>query len=250
MPEKSCGILLIGASGRMGRAVAEAAEAKGCRILCGVDLYPAPAPFPVFSSLSEVEERPDAVIDFSYHTFTPEVLAFCVLRGLPAVIATTGQTGEEEAAVRSASARIPVLRSGNLSLGAALLARLVSLTAAAVDWDAEITEEHHAAKLDAPSGTALSLAEAIRAARGGGEYVYDRRLARRPREKGEIGVHSLRAGGIVGRHEILFASGGEVLRLSHEVSGRAVFAEGALAAARALTALPPGFYTLSDILFP
>ena len=249
MPDKTCSILLCGACGRMGRAVAEAAGAQNCRILCGVDLYPAPASFPVFPALALVEERPDAVIDFSYHTFTPEVLAFCVSHALPAVIATTGQTEEEEAAVRDAAARIPVLRSGNLSLGAALLARLVSLAAAAVDWDAEIVEEHHAAKLDAPSGTALLLGEAIRTARGGGEFRYDRRLARRPRDKGEIGIHSLRAGGIVGRHEVLFASGGEVLRLTHEVSGRAVFAEGALAAARALTELPPGFYTLSDILF-
>ncbi len=246
-------ILLCGCMGRMGRAVAElVSRDEDAVVAAGVDRVPgASADFPVYPDLSAVDAAVDAVVDFSHRSALPAILAFCARTGTPAVLASTGYTAEDDAAVAAASETLALFRSANMSLGVALLTHLTAIAARELgdDFDVEIIERHHNKKLDAPSGTALHLAETVRAASASPKTeIYDRHAVRRERGKAEIGMHSVRGGTIIGEHEVLFAGWNETISLSHSAQSREVFAAGALRAARFLAAVgKPGLYGMEDL---
>lgn len=243
-------IIINGALGRMGRMVTEKAEAgfAGAAVVALVDPYcPEGGAAGCYAALSAYDGPADVVVDFSHHSAAGELLNYCVSRALPAVIATTGQTEEELSMIAAASEKIPIFRSANMSMGVAVLADLAKRAAAAFpEADIEIVEIHHNQKLDVPSGTALLLADAVRAARPDATLLIGRHENGK-RTNGEIGVHSLRLGNEVGTHEILISTGSEVLTLKHQISSRALFAEGALKAAAFLTGKPAGLYSMKDI---
>ena len=239
-------IILNGAKGRMGRIVDAAAAAGGHSVVARVDFGYAGGEG--LRTLDEYQGPADVVIDFSNHAATAQVVDYCTKRGLPVVVATTGQTEEELALIDGAAKTVPVFLSANMSLGVALLADLAKKAAAVFpDADIEIIEKHHNQKLDVPSGTALLLARRIREARPAAEFVIGRHEngKRRPEE---IGIHSLRYGNEVGTHEIIISTGRETLTLKHEAENRALFADGALAAAAFVCGRAPGLYDMRDML--
>ena len=247
---KEVKIILSGCCGRLGSYVASLAEERGCRIVCGVDVTAGDGSFPVYGSFAEVTEEADVTVDCSHHSLTGELLEFVTARRMPVVICTTGHTTDEEDAIRAASRLVPTLRSRNMSLGINLLMELVKKAAAALgeNFDIEVVEAHHKRKLDAPSGTALMLADAAREVREDAEYIYDRHTVRRERDSREIGIHSIRGGTIVGEHSVIFAGEDEVITLSHSAGSRRLFAAGALSAARFLMDKPAGLYTMGDVV--
>ncbi len=246
-------ILLIGAYGRMGRAVSEAAPVQGHTVVCGVDHMPFPPPmsYPVYENLSGVTEKADVAIDFSSPYGLEERLGICAARGFPLVLGITGYSQADDAAIRSYGSRMTIFRSENLSLGVNLLCMLVKRAAKILGdgFDAEIVERHHNQKADAPSGTALLLAKSVAEGFGGGkEFVCGRKGMTGARKQSEIGIHSVRGGTIVGEHEVMFAGGDEILTLSHSAQSRKIFALGALRAAEWVLGKPHGVYNMDDLL--
>lgn len=244
-------IILTGAAGRMGREMLAAVAATEGKITvsAAVDISGTEIPgIPSYTALSDVREEADVLVDFSHHSATAELLSFAAARRLPLVIATTGQTEEERAAITAASADLPIFFSGNMSIGIALLISLARQAAAIFpEADVEIVETHHNKKLDVPSGTALMLAEGVREVREGGDIVVGRH-ENGARKRGEIGVHSLRMGNVVGRHEVHINTGSQTITLAHEAHSRALFAEGALRAAEYLVGRDAGIYSVRDLL--
>lgn len=244
-------LILCGACGRMGRNVTEVAQSTNDAIVCGVDLTPSPMPYPVYSSFSEIKEEADAVIDFSsVHNLT-ERLDFCINKKIPIVLAATGYSEEDFKAVANAANAIPVFQTGNLSLGVNLLQYLAKKAAEVLGdgFDVEIIERHHNKKKDAPSGTALMLAESVNEGFDGAkQFAYGRHGMVGERQKSEIGIHAVRGGTIVGEHEVMFAGEDEIVTLSHSARSRKVFASGALKAAAWLKDQPAGLYNMSDFL--
>lgn len=245
-------ILLSGASGRLCSTIARLVDDRDdMTIVGGVDVHPvADAAYPIWTSFDEVTVVPDILIDCSYHTVATALLDYATAHHIPAVICTTGHTDEETALIHEAAKVIPVLHSRNMSLGINLLSELVKKTAAVLgeEYDIEVLEMHHNKKLDAPSGTALMLAEAAAEGRDGDStFVYDRHSVRQARDKKEIGIASIRGGTIVGEHEVIFAGTDEVIKLSHSAGSRDLFAVGAIKAALYLVKQAPGFYTMSDV---
>ena len=240
-------IILNGSNGRMGRIVAEAVEQGGAHaVVAKVDWSYAAGDG--YSELKQYEGPADVVIDFSSHAATQAVTEYCVSRGLPVVIATTGQTDAELDMIREAAKAVPVFLSGNMSIGVAVLADLARRAAAMFpEADIEIIERHHNQKLDVPSGTALLLARRIQEARPDSELLIGRHENGK-RTRREIGIHSLRYGNEVGTHEIIIAAGNETLTLKHEAEDRSLFAHGALAAAEFLAGRAPGLYDMKDIV--
>lgn len=244
-------VILTGACGRMGSAVAQLAPSFGIRIVAGVDPFRKECPFPVYEKIFEVNEVADAIIDFSFHGFTPELCAYAREKGLPVVISTTGHTPEELEMIAELSHEVAVFRSGNMSVGVNLLIELCRSAAKRLGGkaDIEIIEKHHNQKLDAPSGTALMIASEIREELPEeNEYVYDRTGRREVRPQNEIGISSVRGGNIVGEHEVMFCFGNEILSVKHTALGRAVFAEGALRVVSFLTGQKPGMYSMKEFL--
>lgn len=254
-------LIIVGACGRMGKAVAEAAERSGITVAAGVDINAASAPltykYPIYEKPSDFTGSADVLIDFSHHTALEGVLRFAHERRMAAVIATTGHTGQELELMREASSMIPIFYSRNMSLGVNLLLELVKTAASALgaEYNIEIVEEHHKHKLDAPSGTALMLAEAategLRSAEGEDykpQLVTERASRRAEREAHEVGIHSVRGGSIVGEHEVIFAGQNEVIRLSHSAASREVFADGAIKAAAFIIGKPAGLYDMRDLV--
>lgn len=240
-------ILVNGALGYMGREVTRLCDAgyKGARAAALVDMAGGDG---VFADLSEVECGIDCIVDFSHHSATVSLLDFAVERGIPAVIATTGHSEDEIAAIRAASERIPVFYSGNMSLGIALLCESAKTIAAAMpDAEIEIVESHHHRKLDAPSGTALMLADAVIEARPEC-YTHVGRAGHGKRDFKEIGIHSVRMGNIVGIHEVVIGTDSQTITLKHEAHDRALFAEGALSAAEFIVGLPAGLYDMKSLI--
>ena len=236
----------------MGHAVAMLAEEYGVVVAAGVDRTEQASPaFPVYRQIADYTGEADVIVDFSHVSALPSILDFAVSRQIPAVLATTGYSEADLAAVDTAATQIPLFRSANMSLGINLLAAMTKKAAAVLgeDFDIEIVEKHHNKKLDAPSGTALILADAASAAfEGKRQYVYDRHSVRKERSKEEIGIHSVRGGTICGDHDVIFAGHHEVITLSHSVSNREVFASGALRAARFLTTVTENrLYSMTDL---
>ncbi len=246
-------IILHGCSGRMGHIITEiCANDKETQIVAGVDAFgDAYAEYPVFRSLAECPEA-DVIIDFSTAAAVDGLLDYCVEKKLPVVVCTTGLSEEQTQKLRQASQTTAVLKSANMSLGINLLEALIAQAApklAAAGFDVEIVEKHHRTKIDAPSGTAIALADAANEALGGDyEFVYDRSQRREKRPVKEIGVSAVRGGTIVGDHDVIFAGQDEVITLSHRAYSRAVFGKGAVEAAKYLNGKEAGFYTMGDVL--
>lgn len=247
-------IIVHGCNGAMGHAVETLAAADPeVTIVAGIDRNAGePRSFPVFTSWEECGTEADAVVDFSTAAAVDALLTACVQRKLPLVLCTTGLSEDQLCHVQEAAEKIPILRSGNMSLGINLLLRLVKEAAEvllAADFDPEILEMHHRRKLDAPSGTALMLAEAVnRAVEGSYDVCLDRHERRESRPKKEIGVQSLRGGTIVGEHDVIFAGPDERIEIRHVAYSRSIFANGALQAAKALQNRQPGVYDMSSVI--
>ncbi len=245
-------IILCGASGRMGRFIAEEAGKSDClQIVAGVDQFPSPADFPIVPTFSDLKVSADVIIDFSNPSTLESLLAYTKENRLPVVIATTGYTDEQIRAIHAAAEEIPVFFTFNMSLGVNLLANLAKRAAEVLGdgFDIEIIEKHHNQKLDAPSGTAIMLANAVNSAFDDQlNYEYDRHSKRAKRPKNEIGIHSVRGGTIVGEHEVLFAGHDEIISLSHSARSREIFAVGALRAAQFLCSRPAGLYQMDDLM--
>ncbi len=246
-------IMLCGCGGRMGAALSAAAVAAKDRIVAGVDINPTAAgSYPVYTSPEEFPGHADVIVDFSHHAALSGLLAYATKTGTPIVVCTTGHSEEELAEMKEAAAKVPVFFSRNMSLGINLLMALCRKAAATLgaDFDVEIIEKHHNQKLDAPSGTALMLADCIKEADASAAhpYVYDRTGVRRARERGEIGISAVRGGTIVGEHEVLFCGKDEVITLSHSAASREVFATGALRAAHFMAGKPAGLYNMDDVV--
>ena len=244
-------ILICGVGGRMGREVAKLCL-EGMRGACpvaGFDILPVDTgEFPTYTDWNAVGEQVDCIIDFSHHTGTEALLAFATEKKLPVVLCTTGHTDEELALIDRAATKIPIFRSANMSLGIALLVELAKMTAKNFpDADIEIIEKHHNRKLDAPSGTALLLANAIKEIREKARFVFGRG-GQAKRETDEIGIHAIRMGNIVGVHEVMIGTQNERITLKHEAFSRGVFAEGSLKAAKFLIGKAPGMYDMKDLI--
>ncbi|MBQ7003534.1 MAG: 4-hydroxy-tetrahydrodipicolinate reductase [Oscillospiraceae bacterium] len=246
-------ILISGANGKMGHAVAAAISGReDCVACCGVDLYTQQyGDFPIYEKLADVPEKPDVIIDFSNPALLDDLLDYCLTNGVPCVFATTGYSAEQIAKIKQAAASIPVFFSFNMSLGINLLAQLAKKAVSILggQFDIEIVEKHHNQKLDAPSGTAIMLADAINEECGEQyHYVYDRHSKRQKREAREIGMHAIRGGTIVGEHDIIFAGHDEVITLSHSAASKEVFAVGAVNAAAFLAGQEAGLYDMSALI--
>jgi 4-hydroxy-tetrahydrodipicolinate reductase len=244
-------LLVCGINGHMGRAVVELAK-KGCRgaeVTAGVDQFVDPASqIPCSPDFSTASADVDCIVDFSNHELTKDLLNFAVKNNLPLVIATTGQSEEERELIKKAAYRIPLFFSANMSLGIAILIELAKKVASAMpDAEIEIIEKHHDRKLDAPSGTALAIAKAIQTVRDNAEINLGR-SGHAKRTPTEIGIHAVRMGNIVGEHEVMIGTNNQTITLKHEAHDRALFAEGAIAAAEFIIGKEPGLYEMKDIV--
>lgn len=246
-------LILSGANGAMGRVIAASVrERSDCSVVAGIDPRAEMTDgFHVFASPVDCKAEADVIIDFSHPLALEGLLDVAVKRKLPIVVATTGLSTAQIGQIRKAAEKIPVFFTFNMSLGMNLMVEL-SKTAARVlgnDFDIEIIERHHSKKIDAPSGTAVMLANGISSVLNDEpQYIYDRHSQRKPRGKNEIGVHSVRGGTIVGEHEVIFAGKDEVVAISHSAYSKQVFATGAINAAIFLAKQSAGLYSMSDLI--
>lgn len=244
-------IILNGCNGKMGNAVTRAVnERSDCRIVAGVDLYGDNVNYPVYRSFQKLDVKGDVIIDFSNPSVLSSMLDYCVSTHTPCVICTTGFSDSEIQAINSASKDVALFFSGNMSLGINLLIELSKKAAAVLSngFDVEIIEKHHNQKIDAPSGTALMIADSITEVLTDSQYVYDRHNVRKKRDKNEIGIHAVRGGTIVGEHEVIFAGHDEIVSLKHQALSKEVFAVGSVNAAVYLKDKVCGMYDMSDLL--
>ncbi len=245
-------ILLSGCFGKMGHVITCCvAERKDCEIVAGVDIGNGEAAYPVYKTLSDVREMPDVLIDFSNPSALDGILAYVTQKKIPAVMATTGYAPEQIEKLKSAADVIPLFFSANMSIGVNLIAELAAKAARVLEgsFDIEIVEMHHNQKIDAPSGTALMLADTISdALQTKPHYEFDRHSKRAKRDKNEIGIHSVRGGTIVGEHEVIFAGLDEIITISHSARSKELFAVGAINAALYLQGKAPGLYSMRELI--
>lgn len=245
-------ILLSGCCGKMGRNVINIInERKDCEIVAGIDIVDdSSVGFPIFQSYDEVEVKADVIIDFSNPSLLPDMLSFAEKNNTAVVLATTGLNEEQIKSVENVSKKVPVFFSYNMSIGVSLLCE-ISKTVAKVlgnGFDIEIIEAHHNKKIDAPSGTAIMLGNAVKEELPDHYFEYDRFSKRQKRESNEIGIHSVRGGTIVGEHQVVFAGNDEILTLSHSARSRAIFATGAVNAAVFISEKENGMFNMSDLI--
>ena len=245
-------VLLCGACGKMGGNVLSLLENDSeATVVCGVDLYPKEIGIPVYTSFENVQEDVDVIIDFSSPGDLEKRLEFAKTKGAGIVLASTGFTSDDLALIQKYESEVAIFRTANLSLGINLMQALVKAAAQVLgeNFDVEIIEKHHNLKKDAPSGTALMLADSVNEAFGGEkEFVYGREGIVGARTKKEVGIHAVRGGTIVGEHEVIFAGEDEVITISHSASSKRVFAVGAIRAAKWLKGKPAGRYEMKDLL--
>ena len=237
-------VLLSGACGKMGNAVTRCCkEDENLKIIAGVDRVEALYDYPIFKSFDDVNITPDVIIDFSNVSVLDSLLKYAINNNIPVVLATTGYSEVQIAQIKDAANKIPVFFTANMSLGVNLLSSLAKYAAGILggDFDIEIVEKHHNQKLDAPSGTALMLANAVNEVFDDKyNYEYDRHSKRQKRPKNEIGIHAIRGGTIVGEHDVIFAGHDEVITLSHSAQSKEVFASGSIKAAKFIIGKPCG----------
>ena len=246
-------VAIVGCNGKMGGFVAAAvAENKETKTMFGIDAFgEKDFDFPVYKSFLDVTDKPDVIIDFSNPAVLDDMLEFAVKDSVPCVICTTGYSKEQVQKIKNASNKVAVFYSGNMSLGINLLIELTKEAAKVLgnSFDIEIVEKHHNLKLDAPSGTALMIADGISDVLDEEpQYVYDRHSYRKKRSKNEIGIHSVRGGTIVGEHEVIFAGHDEVVTITHQAQSKEVFAAGSVNAAVFLAAQGAGMYDMTSML--
>ena len=244
-------VLLNGCLGKMGQAVEACINSRDdVAISAGVDIAQGSRSYPIFSCFMDVTEPADVIIDFSNPLVLDDMLAFALEKQIPVIICTTGLSDAQIQKVKDKAKQIPVFFSGNMSLGINVLIELTKMAARVLSnsFDIEIIEKHHNQKIDAPSGTAIMIADAIAAESSDSQYVYDRHAYRKKREKNEIGIHSVRGGTIVGEHEVIFAGHDEVVSIKHTAQSKGVFAAGAVNAAVFIKDKPAGLYDMSDLL--
>lgn len=246
-------IAICGANGKMGKTIYNCISAReDCKVIAGIDINTEQyADFPIIDSPSKLPEKPDVIIDYSNPASLDGLLEYCLSTGTPIVLASTGYSDEQINKIKSAAEQIPVFFTFNMSLGINLLVQLAKKAASVLgdQFDIEIVEKHHNQKIDAPSGTAIMLANAINETLDNKyHYVYDRHSQRKKRDKNEIGMHAIRGGTIVGEHDVIFAGHDEVTTLSHSAASKSVFAEGSINAAVYLSDKPAGLYDMSSLV--
>lgn len=247
-------IIMHGCNGKMGQVISGivAADAE-LELVAGIDTRDdGHNPYPVYTDIDECDVEADCLIDFSAAAAVDKMLDYCVERKLPCVLCTTGLSEAQLEKVKNVSEKIAVLKSANMSLGVNMLLKILKEAAgilAPAGFDIEIVEKHHNLKVDAPSGTALALADSINEELGNEyEYVYDRSTRREKRPEKEIGISAVRGGTIVGDHDVIFAGNDEVVTFSHRAYSKAVFGNGAVQAAKFLAGKPAGMYDMSDVI--
>lgn len=247
-------IIMHGCNGHMGQVISGIVEKDpDAEIVAGIDIADqGKNSYPVFTDIDACQVEADAIIDFSSAKATDKLLEYSVARQIPVVLCSTGLSQEQLAKVEETSRKVAVLKSANMSLGINTLLKLVQDAAkvlAAAGFDMEIVEKHHRLKVDAPSGTALALADSINEAMDNKyHYVYDRSQKREKRDDKEIGISAVRGGTIVGEHEIIFAGQDEVIEFKHTAYSKAIFGKGAVEAAKFLAGKPAGRYDMSDVI--
>lgn len=247
-------VIMHGCNGKMGQVITRmAGEDQDLAIVAGVDMRAeARNDYPVFADIADCDVEADVVIDFSNAAAVDHLLDWCAGKQMPVVLCTTGLSEAQLARVEETAGRTAVLKSANMSLGINLLMKILKDAAkvlAAEGFDMEIVERHHNQKVDAPSGTAIALADAMNGALAEDySYVYDRSRERKKRDRQEIGISAVRGGTIVGEHEVIFAGEDEVIEFKHTAYSKALFAKGAVAAAKFLAGKGPGRYDMSDVI--
>ena len=245
-------IILCGANGKMGHVIRNIVAADNeCEIVAGVDINTESTDFPIYSEIDSVKESADVIIDFSNPALLNSLLKYSTAKKIPVVIATTGFDDDQKKQIENAATENGVFFTYNMSLGINLLATLAKKAVDVLgnDFDIEIIEKHHNQKIDAPSGTALMLADAIcEEIDKPMKYEYDRLSKREKRSKNEIGMHAVRGGTIVGEHEIIFAGRDEIITLSHSARSKEIFAVGAVNAAKYMVGKGAGLYTMKDLI--
>jgi 4-hydroxy-tetrahydrodipicolinate reductase len=244
---------MSGCNGKMGQVITRLSEQfDDLRIAAGCDIADnGRNDYPVFTDLKSCNAKIDVIIDFSNPAALEGLLEFAVSRNLPVIVATTGLSPAHKRLIEQASTTIPVFFSANMSLGVNLLIDLVKKAAKLLEtnFDIEIIEKHHNQKLDAPSGTALAIADSINSVlEQKQEYVYDRHSRRKKRSRTEIGIHAVRGGTIVGEHSVIFAGNDEIIEINHSATSKDIFGIGALRAARFLYGKKPGLYDMNDLI--
>lgn len=243
-----------GCNGKMGQVISKIAAGDAeVEIVAGIDRYTEVVnTYPVFSDVKDCTIEADAVIDFSNPVAVDDLIEYCISKKLPVVLCTTGLSKEQLERVDAASKRTAVLKSANMSMGVNLLLKLLqdaTKILVPAGFDVEIVEKHHNQKVDAPSGTALAMADAINETLNKQyAYNYDRSQERKKREKKEIGVVAVRGGTIVGEHEVIYAGEDEVIEFKHTAHSKAVFGKGAVEAAKFLAGKPAGYYGMEDVI--
>lgn len=247
-------MIMHGSNGAMGQTISNLVkEMDGITIVAGIDLTGKMLnDYPVFRTLEECNAEADVIVDFASSRAVDHLLYYCEMEKMPLVLCTTGLSAKQVKIAEDTSKHVAILRSANMSLGVNTLLKLVQDAAkilATAGFDIEIVEKHHNQKIDAPSGTALALADSINEAMDGAyHYKYDRSTERIKRDQKEIGIHAVRGGSIVGEHDVIFAGKDEVVTFSHTAYSKAIFAKGALEAAKFLAGKDPGFYTMADVI--
>ncbi|MBR5577998.1 MAG: 4-hydroxy-tetrahydrodipicolinate reductase [Lachnospiraceae bacterium] len=247
-------IIMHGCNGKMGQVIAGLIrDEEDLSLVAGIDPYQGIVnPFPVFSTIEQCDIEADVIIDFASASAADGLLDYCVQKKLPCVLCTTGLSEETLNKVKEASRQVAILKSANMSLGINTLLKLLKEAAAVLapaGFDIEIVEKHHNLKVDAPSGTALALADSINEEFNNEyEYIYDRSSKREKRSKKEMGIMAVRGGTIVGDHDVIFAGTDEVITFSHTAYSKAVFGKGAVQAARFLAGQPAGLYDMSHVI--
>jgi 4-hydroxy-tetrahydrodipicolinate reductase len=246
-------ILMSGCNGKMGQVISRlAGESEDTEIVAGFDQKDTiNNPFPVFKDLKNCNIKADVIIDFSNPEALGNLLEYATLNEIPLVLATTGLSQNQIKTMEAATEKIPIFFSANMSLGVNLLMDLVKRAAKLLEsnFDIEIIEKHHNQKIDAPSGTALAIADSINTVlEQKQEYIYDRHSRRKKRSKREIGIHAVRGGTIVGDHSVLFAGNDEIIEIKHMAMSKEIFGVGALRAAKFLHDKKPGLYSMKDLI--
>lgn len=248
-------VIISGCCGTMGKVISSlCADDNDLTVAAGVDGYGCDTEsyaFPVYKTFEEITEKADVIIDFSHPSVLDSLLDYSKKNQLPVVIATTGYSEKEIEKIEEASNAIPILFSYNMSVGINLLCELAKTASKIIgkDFDIEIIEKHHNRKIDAPSGTAILIANTISDSLDKKmNYEYDRHSKRIKRSKNEIGIHSVRGGTIVGEHEVIFAGHDEILSIKHQAASREIFASGAINAAKFISEKPAGLYAMKDMI--